>query len=126
MGIKIQKNLFEVVNKFREETDDYVFNEETSELVSGGESFIKACIRWAECHNYQMVRTVHALKIYCNGYEVYYDNISPIDYFRFFKACDWLLEKLLSTEDTKLSILECEILKKHNVKCYSINRSLQV
>ena len=101
MGIKIQKNLFEVVNKFREETDDYVFNEETSELVSGGESFIKACIRWAESHNYQMVRTVHALKIYCNEYEVYYDNISPIDYFRFFKACDWLLEKLLSNQNGK-------------------------
>ena len=104
MGIKIQKNLFEVVNKFREETDDYVFNEETSELVSGGESFIKACIRWAESHNYQMVRTVHALKIYCNEYEVYYDNISPIDYFRFFKACDWLLGKVLSTEEIKEKI----------------------
>ena len=101
MGIKIQKNLFEVVNKFREETDDYIFNEETSELVSGENSFIKACIRWAESHNYQMVRTVHALKIYCNEYEVYYDNISPIDYFRFFKACNWLLEKLLSNQNGK-------------------------
>ena len=101
MGIKIQKVLFEVVDKFREKTDDYIFNEETSELVSGENSFVKACIRWAESHNYQMVRTVYALKIYCNGYEVYYDNISPIDYFRFFKACDWLLGKLLSTEEIK-------------------------
>ena len=99
------------ISKFQKLSEDCIRDhkdkvdwKKISQYQELSESFIKACIRWAEAHNYQMVRTVCALKIYCNGYEVYYDNTPLIDYFRFFKACDWLLGKVLSTEEIKEKI----------------------
>lgn len=54
------------------------------------------CKEWAYNKGYEIVSLANMIRIYKNGYEVYYTNSTLFDLDMFFKACQWILD---NTED---------------------------
>lgn len=52
------------------------------------------CKVWAYNKGYEIVSLAHMIRIYKNGYEVYYTNSTLFDLDMFFKACQWILGKI--------------------------------
>ena len=50
------------------------------------------CKEWAYNKGYEIVSLAHMIRIYKNGYEVYYTNSTLFDLDMFFKACQWILD----------------------------------
>ena len=50
------------------------------------------CKEWAYNKGYEIVSLSHMIRIYKNGYEVYYTNSTLFDLDMFFKACQWILD----------------------------------
>jgi hypothetical protein len=58
------------------------------------------CKEWAFANRYEIVVLAYMIRIYRDGYEVYYANTKLFDLDKFFRACEWILN------DTKRIKLE--------------------
>ena len=56
--------------------------------------FLEECYLWAYSKGYEIVRLSHTIKVFKNGYEVYFTETKLYSSEDYFKVCEWILNEV--------------------------------